>query len=296
VFISDTPLYNVLPSIGKIKVYVNLSIKIGLFILVLPFSPIAAQQTSIAVLELEATGIEKYVAQALTNRLRAELFAVDKFTVLERERMEEILSEQGFQQTGCVSDVCVAEAGKLIGVRQMVAGRVAKLGSTYSIHTRLIDVGTGRIMKSFDDECNCDIETVLKVSMKRAAYALSDYRIEQDRKSPALALILSLGFPGLGQIYNEQYLWKGAIQQGVFITGIYILDIGGELATDNEYLAIAGLSCVLGAYIWSFIDAYSGAKRINREIDQLSGLAFKQIKIQPQIRSSSIGLNLSIHF
>ncbi len=255
-----------------------------------------AQKTSVAVLELDATGIEKYVAQALTNRLRAELFAVGKFTVLERERMEEILREQGFQQAGCVSDVCVVQAGKLIGVEQMIAGRVARLSDVYSIHTRLIDVGTGQIIKSNDDECNCDIETVLKVSMKRAAYALSDYQFEKDYRSPTLALILSVCFPGLGQIYNREYFWKGAIQQGVFITGIYLLDIGGELAPDNEYLAVAGITAFLGAYIWSFLDAYSSAKRINREIDQLSGFTIERLNINPQITSDAIGLNLSIQF
>ena len=270
--------------------------KISLFALAFTFNSVFAQKTSIAVLELQATGIEPYVAHALTNRLRAELFALDKFTVLERERMEAILSEQGFQQTGCFSDACVVQAGKLIGVQQMVAGRVARLEKTYSIHTRLIDIGTGRIIKSVDDNCTCDIETVLKISMKRAAYALTDYPIEHDRRSPALALILSLGFPGLGQIYNGEYLWKGAIQQGVFITGIYFLDIGGELAPDNEYLAITGIGLFLGAYIWSFLDAYSGAKRINHELDLLSGLAGEGIEINPEIRPDALGMKLQIHF
>jgi TolB-like protein len=270
--------------------------KISLFALALTFNSVFAQKTSVAVLELQATGIEPYVAHALTNRLRAELFALDIFTVLERAQMEAILSEQGFQQTGCFSDACVVQAGKLIGVQRMVAGRVARLDKTYSIHTRLIDVGTGRIIKSVDDDCTCDIETVLKISMKRAAYALTDHQIEQDRKSPALALILSVGFPGLGQIYNGEYFWKGAIQQGVFITGIYFLDIGGELAPDNEYLAITGIGLFLGAYIWSFLDAYSGAKRINHELDLLSGLAGEGIEINPEIRPDALGMNLQIHF
>ncbi len=260
------------------------------------FYPVSAQKTSVAVLELEATGIEPYVAHALTNRLRAELFAVDKFTVLERERMEAILSEQGFQQSGCVSDACVVQAGKLIGVQQMIAGRVARLADRYAIHTRLIDVGSGQIVKSSDDECKCDIETVLKLSMKRAAFALSDYRFEKDYRSPTLALILSIGFPGLGQIYNREYFWKGAIQQAVFITGIYMLNIGGELDPDNAYLALTGLAVFMGAAVWSWIDAYSSAKRINREIDQLSGFAKKRIRIHPKLYTKGLGVNLSLHF
>jgi len=255
-----------------------------------------AQKPSVALLELEATGIEKYVAQALTNRLRAELFAVDKFTVLERERMEEILREQGFQQTGCVSDACVVQAGKLIGVQQMIAGRIAQMQNGYSIHTRLIDVATGEIVRSNDHECTCDIETVLKVSMKRAAYMLSDYQFEKDYRSPALALILSIAFPGLGQLYNGEYFWKGAIQQAVLITSILIMNVSNEIDPNNAALAITGLTVFMGSAIWSWVDAWSSAKRINREIDLLSGLAGNRMHIAPQIVAGGLGVRMQVNF
>ena len=43
--------------------------------------------------------------------------------------MEDILKEQGFQQTGCTSDECVVEVGKIIGVQQMVGGSISKVGN-----------------------------------------------------------------------------------------------------------------------------------------------------------------------
>jgi curli biogenesis system outer membrane secretion channel CsgG len=49
----------------------------------------------------------------MTDRLRNELVNSGAFTVIERSKMDEILQEQGLQQTGCTSDECAVEIGKL---------------------------------------------------------------------------------------------------------------------------------------------------------------------------------------
>ncbi len=84
-------------------------------------------RSTIAVMELEEAGLSKTDAKVITSRLRTDLFNTKKFIVLERERMEDILKEQGFQLSGCTSSECVVEAGQLIGVQQMVAGEIGKV-------------------------------------------------------------------------------------------------------------------------------------------------------------------------
>ena len=59
--------------------------------------------------------------------------------------MVEILKEQGFQQTGCVSNECVVEIGALLGVQQMISGSIGRVGETYTIDIELISVQTGEI-------------------------------------------------------------------------------------------------------------------------------------------------------
>ena len=44
--------------------------------------------------------------------------------MMERGLMDEILTEQGFQQTGCASDECIVEMGKLVGVKQIIGGSI----------------------------------------------------------------------------------------------------------------------------------------------------------------------------
>lgn len=78
--------------------------------------------------------------------------------------MQDILKEQGFQQSGCVSDACIVEVGQLLGVRYMVAGSIGKLGRTYTMSIRLIDVQTGEIFLTADTDCRCSIEEVLSNS------------------------------------------------------------------------------------------------------------------------------------
>ena len=59
--------------------------------------------------------------------------------------MQQILEEQNFQLTGCTSDECAVEIGQLLSVNTMVAGSIGKVGATFSIVVRIIDVQTGKI-------------------------------------------------------------------------------------------------------------------------------------------------------
>ncbi len=87
-------------------------------------------------------------AAALTDRFRSELFLTSAYTVLERDRMEEILQEQGFQQAGCSSNDCMAEIGKLLNVQQIFAGSVSQFGNLFTVMIRQIDVESGKIVNS----------------------------------------------------------------------------------------------------------------------------------------------------
>ncbi|MBA7642539.1 MAG: hypothetical protein GH143_08950 [Calditrichaeota bacterium] len=103
-------------------------------------------QTNVAVIPLDAKGVSEIEASVLTERLALELFRTGRFTVLERGKMEDILTEQDFQLTGCVSEECLVEVGRLLGVEQMMAGSVSRIGNTYSVILRLISAESGAIV------------------------------------------------------------------------------------------------------------------------------------------------------
>ena len=144
-----------------------------IFIVLLIVSTISAvDKKTIAVLDLDAEGVSPQEAIYLTNRIRHELIQTGKYDVLERSAMEEILTEQSFQMTGCTSSECAVEAGQLLGVQNMVAGSVGKIGSMYTIFLRLIDVESGEIKASATADCRGSIEDVATNTTKDAVIKL----------------------------------------------------------------------------------------------------------------------------
>lgn len=132
--------------------------------LALTTTVISAQvQESIAVLNLEGTGISQSEAAGLTDRFRTDLVRTNLVTVVERGQMESILAEQDFQLTGCTSEECAVEIGQLLGVTSMVAGTIGKIGSTYIIDIRMIDVKTGQIRMSLKKDYRGEVDGLIPI-------------------------------------------------------------------------------------------------------------------------------------
>ena len=131
-----------------------------------------AEKGTVAVLDMETENVSEQDAGYLTRRIRHELFLNGKYKVLERASMEEILTEQGFQLTGCTSSECAVQAGQLLGVQFMVAGSIGKIGSMYTIFLRLIDVESGEITASATIDSRGSIEDVATNTTKEAVTTL----------------------------------------------------------------------------------------------------------------------------
>lgn len=156
----------------------------------------AQQIESVAILDLEGRGISMMEAASLTDRLRSELVRTGKVTVVERGQMEQILREQDFQLIGCTTEECAVEVGQLLGVTKMLAGSVGKVGSTFSIDLRTIDVQTGRIASSLIRNYRGEIDGLLDEMGFVAGELVKMLAPEIDEEppaepSPALAAIRS---------------------------------------------------------------------------------------------------------
>lgn len=94
----------------------------------------------------------------ITNFFRRALVNSKIFNVLDRSNMDKILAEQGFQQTGCTTEDCAVQMGKLLNVHLIVIGSCGKLVSRYILTIDIIDVETSEIIASFKEDCNSDTE------------------------------------------------------------------------------------------------------------------------------------------
>ena len=131
---------------------------------------------TVAIIDFEGIGVSESEARALTQRLTSEIISIGKFTVVERSEMKRLLDEQKFQYSGCVDVSCAVEIGKLLGAKSMIVGTISKLGETYSIDSRLIDVKTGENYVSCHYTSSNDLADLL-IGMKDIAYSLCEMEI-----------------------------------------------------------------------------------------------------------------------
>jgi len=151
---------------------------LSLLILGVLISPTFGQpplRPAISVMNLKAgAGIVEGEAVSLTDRLLVELARTGRFEVTERSRRDEILKEQAFQQTGaCDEASCLAQIGKLLGVQKMVGGSVGRVGNTYTVSLRMVDVETGRIERTAGRDYPGTIDVLLKDGMREVAWDLT---------------------------------------------------------------------------------------------------------------------------
>ncbi len=131
----------------------------------------------------ERGGVTKADAASLADRFTEKLIGTGRFRVMERNEMDLILREQGFQQTGaCLDNECLVEIGQLIAVQKIIAATVGKVGGMYSVSVKILDVKTGAIEKNVSEDCDCTIEELMTVIMERLAKKLAGIEVGESSK------------------------------------------------------------------------------------------------------------------
>jgi TolB-like protein len=193
------------------------------------------ERMKIAILEFSNTGgISLQESSTLTNRLRSMIVNTKALIVLERGKMEEILSEQGFQQTGCTSTECAVEVGKLLNVQKMVSGSIGRLGNTYTIDLSLIDVKTAQIEKSFTRDYRGEIDGLLKV-MESVASQIAITAASPQRSGAMIGNIYLDTTPQNVEVYLDQvYMGSSPINMTNIRAGAHSLKVKREGYADEE--------------------------------------------------------------
>jgi TolB-like protein len=112
----------------------------------------AAEPPTVAVLYFDYTGKNDELVvlrKGLAQMLISDLSGSDAVRVVERDRIEDILAELKLQGTGKVDAKSAAKLGKLLGARYLVLGGYFDLAGALRVDARIIEVETGRVLKSF---------------------------------------------------------------------------------------------------------------------------------------------------
>lgn len=128
----------------------------------------------VAVMPFSGRSLDADALEGIASALGSDLLNTGKFRVMERSQMDAILKEQGFQQSGaCDGSECAVEVGKLLAVDHMVVGTVAKVGSTYVVTTRLVNVGSGEVLKSVTRNSKAQVDVIVTDLLPQLAHELA---------------------------------------------------------------------------------------------------------------------------
>jgi TolB-like protein len=141
-------------------------------------SEIMTVDNYVAVFDFEVRDKDKDISRPLADKVIHVFSESEKYEVIDRGNMNKILGEQKFQMSGCVARECKVEAGQILGVGKIVNGSVGIVGKTYYLTLQLIDVKTGKVELSAEDECKCEIDELLG-STRRLAKKLLGEKVDE---------------------------------------------------------------------------------------------------------------------
>lgn len=254
------------------------------------------EKVAVAVMPLRGSDISETEAKFLTERLVIELQRTDIFDVLERDKMDELLKEQGFQQTGaCDETACLVEAGRLLPVQKMIGGSAGKVGNVFSAQIRLIDLKTGKVEKTATRDYQGQLDFLLTAGMRESAEELSgklkpqekaqvqtqmsskteamlrgmaETQYEDKSKSKLWATVWTAVIPGSGNVYAKNY-------------AAGILFFAGGVAAHSAQISASDSSSgawgfvALGVRVADWLVAMRSVSRHNERLRKRLGLSFE---------------------
>ncbi len=166
---------------------VNLKSILFLLMLSISFgSPLLAQNNKmrIAIMDFSAKGISVKDARTISELVRNDMINTSAYIVVERDQMNKILNEQGFQMSGCTDDSCAVEAGKLLSASKILVGSIIKLGDKIIITGRIVDVekGTADFSEKVDAETVNDLDVAAERFVKRLTDRILGKKPEPEKK------------------------------------------------------------------------------------------------------------------
>jgi hypothetical protein len=129
--------------------------------------PAQAAEDAVAVLDIQGTGIDEGLLPTLTEILSVEINELGLHKVIAGRDIQSMLGfEQQKDVLGCTDASCLAEIGGALGVDRIVASHVGKVGSTYVVNIKLINIRLSdteaRVYETVKGEADALIETIRK--------------------------------------------------------------------------------------------------------------------------------------
>lgn len=102
--------------------------------------------------------------RSIADMLKTELSRYQEITVLEREKIENILAEYALAQAGVIENKHAMEVGRLAGAEYIITGEINKTSGLLRLDVHLIKVVTGQILgEKVSGESEKNLEQMVKL-------------------------------------------------------------------------------------------------------------------------------------
>jgi len=184
---------------------------------------IKIEELRVAIMDLAAKDIDESTAHAVSSLIRSDMIDSKLFVMIEREQMNGILQEQGFQQVGAIDPKKAVQMGKLLAANKLMIGEITRMGKSLVITVRIVDIENGVAEYSAKgtaaDEEKLQ-ETARKVSkdliLKISGLSESEYIAKRHSVSLMRYYMREIFVPSMGQFYTDHDA-KGLVFMGAFV-------------------------------------------------------------------------------
>jgi hypothetical protein len=127
----------------------------------------------LGVMNLDAKGVSQVEVEVLSEKLRSHILQTVvspkyrsmknsvAYELVERTQMDKIFDQFNIQNTGCVSDSCAVELGKMLGTDRIIIGQVGLVGKTYSVSARIVDIESSKAIRTADRQYRGSIDELI---------------------------------------------------------------------------------------------------------------------------------------
>ena len=144
----------------------------------------AEEQITIAVMDFKNnSSIIRYdrLEKAVPEMLKTELSQYKEIVVVERSKIESILSEQALAQTGVIENTTAQEVGRLAGAKYIITGEINKANDHIRIDAHLIKVTTGQILgEKINGKNEKSIEPMVRLLANNLIFDLTGMGIHRE--------------------------------------------------------------------------------------------------------------------
>jgi len=220
---------------------------ITLILILSVFQSVSAEE-KIKVAVLDATignGVEANASAIVADTINEQFVKSKEYIAIDRAYISKIQAEKKFQLSGEVNSSDVKELGALFGAQFICIANVSKLGSTYTVSARMIDVATAQVVSQESARQKGQIDILFEIAetvgnkLVGKNYTVSKPAADQVpeekkviREKPVKSVINEKQSPRKRMTFG--YMMTSYIGGSGNEDNIYDLHFDGELYADNS--------------------------------------------------------------